>query len=150
MGTSDSATNDIKTLSWCTNEYGNEIMSSTTRVPVIKSVENDVNDDGTIDSVVLEVRMPMGPTERVHKVWALALFEYRLTDFLEVEWEAAAVVDEQSALPGRGLVVDGEFSLHQRDLFSSFQKKYVFFFFYFLHLPLFLLSSIPKTHIYIH
>ena len=92
---------------------------------MIQSMEIDADDDGTVDYTRLEVRVPIKSTERVHKVWALALFEYKLEDFVEVEWEAAAVVDEQSSLPGRGLVVDGEFYLHQRDLFSAFQKKYV-------------------------
>ena len=129
LGATDSSSNDEAiTLSWCTNEYGNEIMSSTTRIPMIQIMEIDNDDDGTIDSARLEVRVPIKSNERVHKVWALALFEYKLKDFVQVEWEAAAVVDEQSSLPGRGLVVDGEFSLHQRDLFSAFQRKYVVLF----------------------
>jgi hypothetical protein len=128
--TDTSSSDKAVTISWCTNEYGNEIMSSSTRIPMVQSMEIDANNDGTLDYTRLELRMPLKTTERVHKVWALALFEYKLKDFVEVEWEAAAVVDEQSSLPGRGLVVDGEFSLHQRDLFSAFQKKYVVFSFF--------------------
>lgn len=124
MDVKDTSDNTYDVLSWCTNEFGNEIMSSTTRVPTVFSAEIDDDDDGTTDRVDIHLRMPLKASEDVHRVWAVALFQYQLREFVEIAWEAAAVVEESSPLPGLGLVTDGSFEIRQRDLFSGFQRNW--------------------------
>jgi len=120
LQTKDSAQNDgVSTLSWCTNEYGNEIMSSSIRVPVVREMEKDDDRDGSTDTMELNVRVPLKRTEAVHGVWFIALYRYRLTEHVDVEWEAAAIVDERTPLDSEALVVDGDFYIRQRDLFTS-------------------------------
>lgn len=108
------------TLSWCTNEYGNEIMSTTTRIPSVKDYKLDLNGDGKADIIKISLSMPLRPTESVHHVWLIALFEYQLEATAKLDMEAAAIVDENTYFAGDALHVDGDLVFHQREVVSSF------------------------------
>ena len=65
-------------LIWSSRESDLELEGDRVRIPVIRSREEDGNRDGVLDSLWLNLEMPMDGSEEITGVQALLLFDYKL------------------------------------------------------------------------
>ena len=65
-------------LIWSSRESDLELEGDRVRIPVIRSREEDGNRDGVLDSLWLNLEMPMDGSEEITGVQTLLLFDYKL------------------------------------------------------------------------
>ena len=71
-------TRDGAQLGWATAESVNNFLLENVRIPLVTSREEDVNRDGLLDSIKLQLKMPLGKSEEIVSVSLMLLFDVKL------------------------------------------------------------------------
>lgn len=91
------------------NLYGEEL-----RVPVLRSIELDLNRDGMPDQFHMSALVPLQPGETILSANMVTFHKVQFRRRARVEMDALAFVDHKAAMGGQALYVDGDFELRQR------------------------------------
>lgn len=65
-------------LGWSTFRPVNSFLVDNVRIPVITSREEDINRDGLLDSLDMEIKMPLQQGEEIVSVSLILLFDVKL------------------------------------------------------------------------
>merc|ERR1712224_157916 len=101
-------------LGYSTYTKFNKLLGGSLRISTVMSTEYDKNHDGKMDYISLTVRLPLLPTEIVHKVQMLLFFNYRLHQFSSLLMQSMAYIHSESSLAGSTLVTEGDLKFHQK------------------------------------
>lgn len=72
---------------------------------LFKSVEQDLNHDGKVDFVIVDVRVPLLSNESVYSVHLILPFDFHITSVCRLRMQSLAPVLYNAALPGASLNV---------------------------------------------
>lgn len=100
-------------LVWSSFPYYNFLLQNNLRAASVKTRETDLNHDGLLDELSMEISFPLNENEQITSVFAMLFFDYQLHDKADVELEGAAVVQYETASAGRELFSDGFLRLRQ-------------------------------------
>jgi len=109
----DSATNEEVRILHSTSNRVASLFPDTARMGLAQSREVDSNYDGLVDSIELNLQLPVQRTEQIREFSMLALFETTLSNRVRMVFEAAAFVQSSGGVPGAGVTVDGDLELRQ-------------------------------------
>ena len=103
----------------------NEARPETFRAASVSSQEVDRNLDGLVDSLKLEIDVPLLMQEQVYGVQALVFLNYRLQKHVKVDMECLAFIDSRGrgGLPGSSYSSRGDLVLRQ-NLPMRVEKKF--------------------------
>ncbi|CAL8293118.1 unnamed protein product [Boreogadus saida] len=101
-------------VAWSTFSSFNNMLGPNLRIPTISVKEQDQNQDGKLDRLILEVQLPLKPEEEVYSVQLLLTFSYRLFRMSTVVMQSLAYIQHSSPVPGAQLFVAGDLRLQQR------------------------------------
>ena len=65
-------------LGWATAEPINNFLLDNVRIPLVTSREEDVNRDGLLDHISLQVKIPLRKSEEIVSISLIALFDVKL------------------------------------------------------------------------
>lgn len=115
---------DFSTMVWSTSNNFNKMMQKRLRVPTLRSYEADENNDGKKEYLDVELELPLADTESVSSIQVLLLFDYQLTDMVDVHMESAAFFEFTGAGSGSELSVDGPLVFKQLDPLAWNGERY--------------------------
>ncbi|KAJ3597005.1 hypothetical protein NHX12_003405, partial [Muraenolepis orangiensis] len=101
-------------VAWSTFSSFNNMLGPNLRIPTISVQEQDQNQDGKLDRLILEVQLPLEPEEEVYSVQLLLTFSYQLFRMSTVVMQSLAYIQYSSPVPGGQLFVAGDLRLQQR------------------------------------
>ncbi|KAG7281536.1 hypothetical protein CRUP_007570 [Coryphaenoides rupestris] len=101
-------------VAWSTFSSFNNMLGPKLRIPTISVQEQDQNQDGKLDRLILEVQLPLKPEEDVYSVQLLLTFSYQLFRMSTVVMQSLAYIQYSSPVPGAQLFVSGDLRLQQR------------------------------------
>jgi len=106
------------TVAYSTFQQYNHLIQSQLRIPITKVHEDDNNNDGKLDSLNLNMAVPMNPGDNVVGVKLLIFFYYRLNRFSQFHMESLGYISHNSPAPGSSLDIFADLTLKQRQLLS--------------------------------
>ena len=71
-------TREGQQLGWATAESVNNFLMENVRIPLVTSREEDVNRDGLLDNINLQVKIPLDKSEEIVSVSLILLFDVKL------------------------------------------------------------------------
>ncbi|XP_006893702.1 PREDICTED: transmembrane protein 231-like [Elephantulus edwardii] len=89
------------------------------KVPVVKTQEEDRNQDGKVDLLPFKLELPLQPTEHVLGVQLLLTFSCQLHRISTFVTQSMAFLQSSFPIPGSQLYMNGELKLQQRQPLSS-------------------------------
>lgn len=107
------ATGILSDARWSTESTVNSLYGSSLRACQVSSVEVDDNRDGKPDTVEVTMAVPLAPNEKVYEASAILLFNYTLTESVDIDMEGLAYIHGSSNFPGSQLWVSGDLRLRQ-------------------------------------
>ena len=102
---------------WSTFPELNDAMTDHLLAAEVGAAEEDLNQDGKVDRITLDVTAK--GAKPVHAVKVLGQFKYSLSECGGLDMTGLAYVAEASGVPGAALSVDGALRLVQRDALSG-------------------------------
>ena len=72
------STREGLTLGWSTAEPVNNFLLDNVRIPLVTSREEDVNRDGLLDNINLQLKIPLHKSEEIVSISLLLLFDVKL------------------------------------------------------------------------
>ena len=106
----------FETISYSTFQQFNQLIGSQIRIPVTKVREDDVNNDGKSDRLILNIAVPMTPGDHVVGAKLLLFFYYKLTRYSKFHMESLGYIEYDSPIPGAQLDVFADLTLNQNQL----------------------------------
>jgi hypothetical protein len=107
-----------KEIFFSTSSVWNELYPSSFRIASIKSREIDTNFDDIVDSMNIQVLMPLLPGENVYSIQMIPFFDFSLSRHVKIQMDTLAYIHYASGIPITSLVTKGDLKLKQRALFS--------------------------------
>ncbi|KAF6724506.1 Transmembrane protein 231 [Oryzias melastigma] len=101
-------------VAWSTFPHLNNMLGPSLRIPAVSVREEDLNQDGKLDLLTLQLQLPLRNTEEVYSVQLLLTFSYQLFRMSTVVMQSLAFVQLASPVPGARLFLSGELRLQQR------------------------------------
>ncbi|XP_076878716.1 transmembrane protein 231 [Brachyhypopomus gauderio] len=101
-------------VAWSTFPNFNRLLGNNLRIPAVSVREQDQNQDGKTDRLILQLAVPLKAEEQVYSVQLLLTFSYQLFRMSTVVMQTLALVQHSSSVPGSQLFVSGDLRLHQR------------------------------------
>ncbi|KAK0156206.1 Transmembrane protein 231 [Merluccius polli] len=101
-------------VAWSTFPNFNNMLGPNLRIPTISVQEQDQNQDGKLDRLILDMQLPLKPEEEVYSVQLLLTFSYQLFRMSTVVMQSLAYIQYSSPVPGAQLFVAGDLKLQQR------------------------------------
>ncbi|XP_040894392.1 transmembrane protein 231 isoform X2 [Toxotes jaculatrix] len=101
-------------VAWSTYPHLNNMLGANLRIPAISVREEDKNQDGKLDLLILQLQLPLKPEEQVYSVQLLLTFSYQLFRMSTVVMQSLAYVQHSSSVPGAKLFISGDLRLQQR------------------------------------
>ncbi|CAL8262651.1 unnamed protein product [Merluccius merluccius] len=101
-------------VAWSTFPNFNNMLGPNLRIPTISVQEQDQNQDGKLDRLILDMQLPLKPEEEVYSVQLLLTFSYQLFRMSTVVMQSLAYIQYSSPVPGAQLFVAGDLRLQQR------------------------------------
>lgn len=101
-------------VAWSTFPHFNHLQGAHLRVPAVSVREEDDNQDGKHDRMLLQMTLPLSPEEQVYSLQLLVTFSYQLYRMSTVAMQNLAYVHFSSAVPGAQLFVSGDLRLQQK------------------------------------
>nr|CAD7437698.1 unnamed protein product [Timema bartmani] len=96
-----------------------KITNGINRCPMVKSREEDINQDGKFDELNIEIQVQLQQTDIALSVKLFLLFDYKLYKMSVFHMESLGVVQHSSSLPGARLDVVADLRLVQKQLLYS-------------------------------
>jgi len=106
-----------KEIFFSTSSYLNQLYPNTFRMASIQSREIDRNLDNVIDSINIQVSMPLHAGEYVYSIQLVSGFDYSLSHHVKIQMDTLAFLHYTSGLPFTTLISKGELKSKQRALF---------------------------------
>jgi hypothetical protein len=107
-----------KEIFFSTSSVWNELYPSSFRIASIQSREIDTNFDDIVDSMNIQVLMPLLPGENVYSIQMISLFDFSLSRHVKIQIDTLAYIHYSSGIPITSLVTKGDLKLKQRALFT--------------------------------
>ncbi|XP_059402142.1 transmembrane protein 231 [Carassius carassius] len=101
-------------IAWSTFPNFNQLIGDSLRIPSVSVQEEDRNQDGKSDFLVLQINIPLKPEEQMFGVQLLLTFSYQLFRMSTVVMQTLAFVQRSSPVPGSQLFICGDLKLNQR------------------------------------
>uniref|UniRef100_A0A1A8MZ35 Transmembrane protein 231 n=2 Tax=Nothobranchius TaxID=28779 RepID=A0A1A8MZ35_9TELE len=101
-------------VAWSTFPFLNNMLGTNLRIPTISVREEDLNQDGKLDRLNLQLQLPLKPDEQVYSIQLLLTFSYQLFRMSTVVMQSLAYVQHSSPVPGVKLFISGDLRLQQR------------------------------------
>ncbi|KAI2648058.1 Transmembrane protein 231 [Labeo rohita] len=101
-------------IAWSTFPNFNRLIGDNLRIPSISVQEEDRNQDGKSDLLVLQINIPLKPEEQMFGIQLLLTFSYQLFRMSTVVMQTLAFVQHSSPVPGSQLFIGGDLKLNQR------------------------------------
>ncbi|XP_072291101.1 transmembrane protein 231 [Eucyclogobius newberryi] len=101
-------------VAWSTFPHFNQLLGGHLRIPALSVREEDENQDGKLDRLLLELQLPLRPEEQLYSLQLLLTFSYQLFRMSNVAMQSLAYVCYSSPAPGARLFISGDLQLHQR------------------------------------
>lgn len=101
-------------LAWSTFPNFNRLIGDNLRIPEISAQEEDKNQDGKSDVLLLQISVPLKPAEQMFSVQLLLTFSYQLFRMSTVVMQTLAFIQHSSPVPGSQLFICGDLRLNQR------------------------------------
>ncbi|XP_075996479.1 transmembrane protein 231 [Genypterus blacodes] len=101
-------------VAWSTFSNFNNMLGDKLRIPALSVREEDQNQDGKVDRLILQLQLPLKPEEQVYSVQLLLTFSYQLFRMSTVTMQTLAFVQHSSPVPGAKLFISGDLRLQQR------------------------------------
>ncbi|XP_055078257.1 transmembrane protein 231 [Periophthalmus magnuspinnatus] len=101
-------------VAWSTFPHFNHLVGARLRIPALSVREEDDNQDGKLDRLLLEMQLPLRVEEQLYSLQLLLTFSYQLFRMSTVAMQSLACVHYSSAVPGAQLFISGDLRLQQR------------------------------------
>ncbi|TNN00800.1 transmembrane protein 231 [Takifugu flavidus] len=101
-------------VAWSTFPHLNNMLASNLRIPSVSVREEDQNQDGKLDFLILNLQLPLQPEEQVYSVQLLLTFSYQLFRMSTVVMQSLAYLQHSSPVPGAKLFISGDLKLQQK------------------------------------
>uniref|UniRef100_A0A3Q3WWX4 Transmembrane protein 231 n=1 Tax=Mola mola TaxID=94237 RepID=A0A3Q3WWX4_MOLML len=101
-------------VAWSTFPHLNNMLGANLRIPTLSVREEDQNQDGKLDFLILKLQLPLKPEEQVYSVQLLLTFSYQLFRMSTVVMQSLAYLQHSSSVPGAKLFISGDLRLQQR------------------------------------
>ncbi|KAM9854547.1 transmembrane protein 231 [Aulostomus maculatus] len=101
-------------VAWSTFPHFNNMLGANLRIPAISVREEDQNQDGKLDLLILQLQLPLKDEEQVYSFQLLLTFSYKLFRMSTVVMQSLAYVQHSSPVPGAKLFISGDLKLQQR------------------------------------
>ncbi|CAK8688968.1 unnamed protein product [Clavelina lepadiformis] len=102
-------------LAWSTYSNFNSLLDQNSiRIPIVSSVESDVNGDGKFDQLNFTVSIPLESTESITSFGLLLIFDYKLYRMSTLQMETLAYISHSSVSAGSSFVAYGDLRLYQK------------------------------------
>uniref|UniRef100_A0A672QLG9 Transmembrane protein 231 n=1 Tax=Sinocyclocheilus grahami TaxID=75366 RepID=A0A672QLG9_SINGR len=101
-------------IAWSTFPTFNRLIGDHLRIPSVSVQEEDRDQDGKSDFLVLQINIPLKPEEQMFGIQLLLTFSYQLFRMSTVVMQTLAFVQHSSPVPGSQLFVCGDLKLNQR------------------------------------
>lgn len=101
-------------VAWSTFPHFNHLQGAHLRVPAVSVREEDDNQDGKHDRMLLQMTLPLSPEEQLYSLQLLLTFSYQLYRMSTVAMQSLVYVHFSSAVPGARLFVSGDLRLLQK------------------------------------
>ncbi|XP_023675571.1 transmembrane protein 231 [Paramormyrops kingsleyae] len=103
-------------VAWSTFPNFNILQGNNLRVPSVSAREEDQNQDGKLDRLILQLDLPLKPVEQIYSIQMLLTFSYQLFRMSTLVMQSLLMVQHSSPVPGSQLLLSGDLRLHQRVL----------------------------------
>lgn len=100
-------------LYYSTSSTMNDLYEKQLRIPLLRTREIDVNLDGKIDRIELNVQVPLEIGETIHSFTGCVYTDIQFNGKSKYYFDAAAYLQYGSPLPMTSLLVDGTYMIHQ-------------------------------------
>jgi len=100
-------------LGWSTFRPVNSFLVDNVRIPVITSREEDINRDGLLDSLDMEIKMPLQQGEEIVSVSLILLFDVKLYKYSWVSMTGLVYL-QSGGWSGSGVNIVGDVDIVQR------------------------------------
>ncbi|XP_014772534.1 transmembrane protein 231 [Octopus bimaculoides] len=101
-------------VTYSTFENYNKLQQDSLRIPLIKSIEEDVNEDEKLDNLQLTLEVPLYDSENVVAIEMLLFFHYELHKHGSLYMNSMAYIHHSSVIPGAKIDVYGTLETVQR------------------------------------
>ncbi|XP_055011262.1 transmembrane protein 231 isoform X2 [Boleophthalmus pectinirostris] len=101
-------------VAWSTFPHFNHLVGARLRIPSLSVREEDDNQDGKLDRLLLDMQLPLRAEEQLYSLQLLLTFNYQLFRMSTVVMQSLACVHYSSAVPGARLFISGDLRLQQR------------------------------------
>lgn len=101
-------------VAWSTFPHLNHLQGAHLRVPAVSVREEDDNQDGKHDRMLLQMTLPLSPEEQLYSLQLLLTFSYQLYRMSTVAMQSLVYMHFSSAVPGARLFVSGDLRLQQK------------------------------------
>ncbi|KAG7473214.1 hypothetical protein MATL_G00093330 [Megalops atlanticus] len=101
-------------VAWSTFPNFNALQGGNLRIPSVSAREEDLNRDGKLDRLNLQIDLPLTPDEQIYSVQLLLTFSYQLYRMSALTMQTLVYVQHASPVAGSRLFVDGDLRLQQR------------------------------------
>ncbi|KAM9808095.1 transmembrane protein 231 [Neosynchiropus ocellatus] len=101
-------------VAWSTFPNLNNMLGANLRMSSVSVREDDENQDGKLDKLLFELKLPLKTDEQVFSVQLLLTFSYQLFRMSTVVMQTLAFLQHSSSVPGAKLFVSGDLRLQQR------------------------------------
>lgn len=101
-------------VAWGTFPHFNHLQGAHLRVPAVSVREEDDNQDGKCERLLLQMTLPLKPEEQLYSLQLLLTFSYQLFRMSTVAMQSLVYVHFSSAVPGARLFITGDLRLQQK------------------------------------
>lgn len=105
-------------FTWSTFPVYNTLTEKNLVVPIIRTIEKDIDDDGIYDELELKVELPVQGSTSINHFRVIMFFDYQLSSRVNIRMQSLAVADMTSPLSGGSMWIDADLGLHQRVPFN--------------------------------
>jgi len=118
QGVSSNDPDSIQTWVWDTVPEIQQVYEPFLRPCIVRAWPTDSNLDGISDEWTITVQMPLDHGDKVYQVQSVARFTYELVGRAALFMDTIAYIEHSSPIPGRGLNVEADAQLRQKEALS--------------------------------
>ena len=96
-----------------TEDVLNDLNLKYLRIPVLKSIEIDNNNDGISDEIDFQILMPIGSNEYIYKINILLFCDVKFKDPVKYTFDGISYISSSSSSPIGNILIEGDILLRQ-------------------------------------